>query len=680
MRPPPTSRHTRLWLASVLFAGACDVTSDVGPPVVDDVLPPVAIACADVAGPPLRRLNVGELRRTLRVILDLEPDALDVLPEDGQVDGFVSVADGLEITTLFLERLDQALDSMLQARLGLPTDTDTPLDVWQIADAAPTSGLALPSPGDPSDLWWTVFGAEPVVVPFEVEHDGPSQLVLRARWTFGAQVQPEPSGPPEIGISLDGELLAERVLVDAVEPDTQDLIFNVDLTRGAHELKVVLLNPYPNSEPSLRDSVFIVSPEALLLGLERLEQRSGDARTPRWTAAQLAWLGCEPVEAPCRASVLGRVLHQAWRTPPSPEDLAAQVAWMEDLVHEGGSPVEALRTALHATLMSPRFLLRLDTLGGALAVPDALADRLAFAVWGSAADAALRQAPPTDAASIADQLPGLWADPRSSWVVEDFGARWLGLPALASRTDLDPALREAMRRETLATLDEHLRGPRPLRELTTRTDSWIGSELAAVYDLPWDPSEPEPQLMSTGRPGLLGHASLLAHTSHPGETSPVKRGAFLLDRLLCDPVSPPPPGVPGLEEASGADPRSRLEAHRADPGCASCHDELDPPGLALEVYGADGASRPGTFEPVTLSDGTRIDGPAALGAWIAAHDRTLRCTTALFATWALGRHQPADSLCVRAMAKEAEARGGRFADVVEVVLAAPPFLRGGGEP
>jgi hypothetical protein len=189
---------------------------------------------------------------------------------------------------------------------------------------------------------------------------------------------------------------------------------------------------------------------------------------------------------------------------------------------------------------------------------------------------------------------------------------------------------------------------------------------------------------SDARRGLLGHGSILAVTSHPNRTSPVKRGKWVLEQLLGSPPPPPPPNVPSLDDsANAAKPRTmkdRMEEHRRNPACANCHRLMDPVGLALENFDGVGTWRvrdAGVRIDATtqLSDGTSISGVSDLrAALLTRSDVFARTFTENLLTYALGRGLVADDMpAVRAIMRRAAADDYRFSAILDGIVTSMPF-------
>jgi hypothetical protein len=262
---------------------------------------------------------------------------------------------------------------------------------------------------------------------------------------------------------------------------------------------------------------------------------------------------------------------------------------------------------------------------------------LSFFLWSSIPDDELldvaergRLAQP---AVFDQQVRRMLADPRSTAaLVSNFAGQWLHLrnirlvsPDPYEFPEWDENLRLALERETRLFLESQLREDRGVPELLTADYTFVNQRLARHYGMPgvYGDHFRRMTLTDEARKGLLGKGSVLTVTSYPHRTSPVVRGKWLLENLLGAPPPPPPPDVPELPENDDADVtplslRERMEAHRANPVCASCHRVMDPLGFALENFNGIGGWRTTTEAgtPIdasgTLLDGTTFDSPVAL--------------------------------------------------------------------
>jgi hypothetical protein len=295
------------------------------------------------------------------------------------------------------------------------------------------------------------------------------------------------------------------------------------------------------------------------------------------------------------------------------------------------------------------------------------------------------------------QVTRMIADDRSEALATRFASQWLRLQDVEKvRPDhhfysyWDTTLSQAMVRETELFVDSLIRDDRPVTDLLTADHTFVNERLAKHYGIPniLGNEYRRVTLTDPNRRGVLGQGSVLLLTSIADRTSPVLRGKWIMEVLLGSPPPPPPPNVPLLEETKTVDAgkvlsvRERMEEHRKDPACRSCHRVIDPLGLALENFDVDGSWRiRDNAVPVdptgTLFDGTTLRGPADLQQALLDRPETLlRNFTEYLMTYALGRRvEPADMPQVRRIVKEASKSGYRFSSFVLGIVQSPAFQR-----
>jgi len=287
-------------------------------------------------------------------------------------------------------------------------------------------------------------------------------------------------------------------------------------------------------------------------------------------------------------------------------------------------------------------------------------------------------------------------DPRSSALIDNFAAQWLNLgklnvatPDLESFPYFDDNLREAFRQETKLFFEFVFRNDRPLLELLDADYTFINERLARHYDIPdvYGNHFRKVSLANQPRGGLLGHGSILTVTSYANRTAPTIRGKWILENILSAPPPPPPADVPGLrdknDEGKVLNMRERMEAHRANPVCASCHKVMDPLGFALENYDAigkwrtvDADSRSPIDASGELPDGTDFEGLAGLRSVLLEkrqEDFVLTVVEKLL-TYALGRElRHTDAPAMRTIMKEAAHVDYRLSSLIISVVKSIPF-------
>jgi mono/diheme cytochrome c family protein len=398
---------------------------------------------------------------------------------------------------------------------------------------------------------------------------------------------------------------------------------------------------------------------------------------------------CKPAsvaqERRCATEILRRLATQAYRGPVR-DDLDDLLAFYDRARADGGDFEEGVRLGIQGILANPRFMFRteqtLRAANGAYRLTDVdLASRLSFFLWGTLPDQELLKAANDgtlrNSAVFDRQVARMIADPRSRALSTRFAAQWLRLQDVDKvRPDgllfprWDASLSESFVRETELFFDSIVHENRSVLDLITADYTFVNERLARHYGIP-NVTGPEFRRVTLPEPrrGLLTQGSILLLTSVADRTSPVQRGKWVLQVLLGSPPPPPPPNVPALEDTKGSADgrlltvRQRMEQHRSNPACMSCHRVIDPIGLALENFDVTGQYRiKDNGTPVDangqLYDGTQMEGAAGLRAALLKHeDAFLMTFTENLMTYALGRRleaydMPALRAIVRAAAKQ----------------------------
>ncbi|HKF65156.1 MAG TPA: DUF1592 domain-containing protein, partial [Vicinamibacterales bacterium] len=410
-------------------------------------------------------------------------------------------------------------------------------------------------------------------------------------------------------------------------------------------------------------------------------------------------------EAACAEKILGTLAHRAYRGPVAAID-RQRIMKIYQEGRSGASFEKGIEAALVRILAAPRFVFRVErdpaniAPGTAYHLGDVeLASRLSFFLWSSIPDDELlrvaEQGRLKDPATLDAQVRRMLADPKSQAIIDNFAGQWLQLrnvrnvqPNSDLFPDFDDNLRQGLKHETELFFESIMREDRPVLDLMSANYTFLNERVAKHYGIPgiFGSRFRRVTLTDERRFGLLGKGSVLTVTSHAERTSPVERGKWILENILNSPVPPPPP-IPGAgvfaEPAPGEAPktmREQMEAHRANPVCASCHKIMDPIGLSLENFDVVGAWRTEDVgAPIDASgqliDGTRIDGIVTLRKALLAHpDVFVRTMTEKMLIYALGRGLDArDMPSVRAIMREASARDNRFSSLVLAVVHSTPF-------
>ncbi len=410
-------------------------------------------------------------------------------------------------------------------------------------------------------------------------------------------------------------------------------------------------------------------------------------------------------ESACAAQILENMAARAFRRPATEEDVSQLMAFYERS-RERGDFEAGIRDALSAVLVSPHFIYRAEEglfdSESKMVSEFELASRLSFFLWSSLPDEELltlaNEGKLSDPDVLKGQVTRMLADDLAKTLSEDFVGQWLNLAKLdeitpnggifrhASRS-LDP--RPMFKEELNLFVDSVLRSDQPVTTLLDADYTYLNERLAMHYGIEDVKGSRfrKVTLEDPARHGLLGKGAILMLTANPNRTAPVLRGAWILDRILGTPPSDPPPGVDtNLENSPGQVPktvRERLEQHRDNPTCNSCHGVMDPLGLALENFDTVGQFRkvdPDTLTPIdssgVLPDGTPLAGPADLiTALVARSDMFMASMTENLMTYALGRtitYQ--DMPSVRAIVRQTAEEGNQFEDLVYNIVTSNAFL------
>jgi hypothetical protein len=436
--------------------------------------------------------------------------------------------------------------------------------------------------------------------------------------------------------------------------------------------------------------------------------------------SQLKLLACDPSrpQAGQTREVLARFASRAYRRPATADEMARLVGLADAAVARGEKWEAAVQLAMQAALVSPKFLFRVELEGppdqrGPHRLDDyQLASRLSYFLWSSMPDDELFDLAARGqlAANLEAQARRMLRDPKARALVDSFVMQWLQVQNLKTFQP-DPhrfphfsePLRAAMLEETRLFFDAVVREDRSVLDVLDADFTFLNEPLARHYGIAdtagnlvgqksarpdgrpfrWDAFD-RANVAGTGRGGVLTQASVLAVTSNPTRTSPVKRGRWVLEQLLGTPPPPQPPDVPPLERdgkpVTAGTLRQQMEAHRRDPACANCHAKMDPLGFGLENFDAVGAFRDqDAGAPVdpsgTLPDGSTFRGPAELKKiLLGKKDLFARCLAEKMLTYALGRGLgPADRRAVDRLAAGLAQRDYRFSALVAGIVQSDPF-------
>lgn len=664
----------------------------------------------DPGSPTIHRLNRAEYSNAIRDLLALDIQPGNGLPPDDTGYGFDNIGDVLTMSPVLVERYLSVARQVARLAVGNP-DVKPVIDVFDGLGEVRTGAkgqragrndrisedLPFDSVGGLSFRYTFPVDAEYVfTIKTARPNSGFGETAPPVGQVFELRV-PVKAGVRHVGLTfLRSDALAETLPGAArgggfgrggPAPPTAHLDLRLDGARlkvydmpegqrGREINELDIAGPYNITGPgdsASRRRIFVCRPT---------------------TAAE---------EKPCARKILSTLGRRAFRRPFTTADLAPLLAFYEDGRKEGDFD-DGIEAALRAMLVSPEFLFRVErdpeaaAPGSVYHVSDLeLASRLSFFLWSSIPDedllAAAEHGKLKETTTLLQQVARMLADPKSKAFVENFTGQWLLLrnidqikPDVEQYPTFDESLRRSFRRETELLFDWVLRQNRPLTELIDANYTFLNARLAEFYGIKgvYGSRFRRVELTDANRGGLLGQGSILTATSYPTRTSVVLRGKWVLENLLGSPPPPPPPDVPALElHAKGRQlsVRQAMEAHRANPVCASCHARMDPIGFALENYDGIGTWR--TAEngaPIDASgklpDGAQFVGPAGLKKLLLTQHRDEFVAT--FAekllTYALGRGVEAtDRPALRQIIREAEKEQMTVAALVRAIVQSSTF-------
>lgn len=644
---------------------------------------------------PVSRLNRTEYSNAIRDLLAFDAeDLVSTLPADATAGGFDNIAQALSMSPTLLEGyLTVARQISLQAVGDLAT---APTQVEYrppagFSQQAYMEGLPLGTRGG-----MEIEHYFPVDAEYEFEVSANIPIAGRGNDT-GRMVW---CGGPNLEVMFNG------VPLPVEDPQR----FRLQVPAGPHTISLALLD---ERKCLGAGELYLAEVSGQAGSVQGLEidgpyNISGPGDTP----SRRAIFVCQPAqraeEQACARQILGKLATRAYRRPISAESPAVDTLMrFFDISRntEGGSFESGIQGALTWLLVDPRFLYQFEEEPEKLAAGEVyrisdleLASRLSFFLWSSIPDEALLQLAAEGKLSEGDvltqEVERMLADPRAEALVGNFVGQWLKLreldQAAPQDTAFDPALREAMRLETLNFFQSLVRDNKNLLELLDADYTYLNERLAAHYGIDgvWGGYMRKVELPEDSpRRGLLGHGSILTATSAPDRTSPVIRGTWVVENLLGAHVPSPPPGVETNLDSAAPGPdvqadtlRQRLELHRADPVCASCHTIMDPIGFSLENFDLVGRWRSvDNGLPINtvseMVDGTYVDGPATLRAALLARPDAFKSSISeRLLTYALGRElEHHDGPAVRRIVGQASSEGFTLNALVQAVVKSAPF-------
>jgi mono/diheme cytochrome c family protein len=680
---------------------------------LENELDRAAAAKPSFVPPGIHRVNRTEYANAVRDLLSLEIDPAEFLPVDDSSYGFDNVAGSLGISPALVEGYMSAAGKISRLAVGHETAPSqkkyiAPQDYSQEThlEGLPfgTRGGMLinhyfPADGEYLISWFPVRGNTGELYGSE-RKDEHLEVLLDGERVKLFDIAKIPNGTDNDKNETRLQVRAGAHKVGLAFLATTDVPMD-DLNQ--HNVRSVLdTNPIPG---------YIFSPQVsqvIIMG-----PYSG--KRPQDTPSRRKVFVCQPAagadEVPCAKKILSNLATQAYRRPVSEGDLESLLSVYQKARNKGDFE-DGIQLALQDIVADPEFIFRSESdpanvkPGQAYHINDLeLASRLSFFLWSSTPDSELiglaSQGKLHDPKVLEQQTRRMLTDQRSHELVKNFAGQWLqlrNLPSTAPITqmfpDFDDNLRQAFRTETEMFFESILRDNRSTADLLNADYTFVNERLARHYGIPNVYGSHFRRVTLNGelenRRGLLGKGAIELVTSVADRTSPVLRGKWVLMNILGVIPPDPPPNVPPLRQSdkmANGQPvpleismRERMEEHRANAVCASCHKMMDPIGFALENFDAVGKWRTEEFGRKLdvagqLSDGSKVNGPAGLRDGLTRYSpQFVRVVTEKLLTYALGRGvEYQDMPVVRSIIHEAAPGNYRLSSLVVGIVKSAPF-------
>lgn len=634
----------------------------------------------------LRRLNRFEYRNTVRDLLGVDYEPADNFPGDDVGYGFDNIGDVLSLPPLLMEKYLFAADEIVQKAIVTPP----PGEVFEIT----RGGSQLETEGGAAvrNNLVTMYSIGKAKLEVQFPFAGQYTLTVTARGDLAGDE------PPMMKISVGGKEVSS-IPVESTKEAEYTATFRTPA--GKRTIDFAFTNDF-NDKANKKDRNLYL----LHVDLRGESRRRNYLLNSEITETHRRLVFVEPNDRvsadEASRTVLERLMSRAFRRPASAREVKRICDLASQVRNDGGTYEEGLQVALQAILVSPHFLFKVERSQpkqadgqSQLLTEFELATRLSYLMWSSMPDDALFKAAwegkLSDKNVLRSHVARMIKDRRSNAFVENFAGQWLQLRNLDSvQPDAKlfpaatPEMLQLMKRETYTFFAGVMRENRSITDLLEGDFTYLNEPLAKFYGISGvsgDHFRPV-SLKGTKRGGLLTQASILTVTSNPSRTSPVKRGKWILENLLNTPPPPAPPNVPELEkDALSGTLRQRMEQHRANPACATCHNMMDPLGFALENFDAVGRYRTHDGrDPIDASgempDGTKFTGAEQLRELMTRQrrDQFVRCVAEKLMIYALGRGlEYYDKCAVDEIVSTLEANDYRFAYLIAAIVESRPF-------
>jgi hypothetical protein len=652
-----------------------------------------------------RRMNRTEYRNAIRDLLGLEIDAINLLPHDEESHGFDNITVG-NLSPSLLDRYISAAQKISRLAVGAPRDQPQGHTIRippEVTQEKHVEGLPIGTRGG-------------TLLPYTFPQDGEYEIEVSLARDRNEHVEGLKEAH-EMEILLDKAIVERFTVAPSKERRDHSMLdkhlkARTFVTAGPHNLGVTFIKfPYSLVEnkrqpfeahfnfhrhPRLSPAVYQISITGPFNG-------QGAVDTPSRKKIFIKQPKTKREEEPVAREILMALMQRAYRRPATKQDLKQPLAFYREAAKEAGFEA-GIEAAITSILVNPEFIFRIErepkrsNPGQAYEISGLeLASRISFFLWSSIPDEELLEEAMAGnlrkSGVLEKQVLRMLADEKSISLVNNFASQWLHLRNLDSVTpdlrlfpDFDDNLRQAFRKETELFFEDVLREDGNVLGLLKSDYTYLNERLAHHYGIPnvfgsrFRRVELEPKFH---RGGILRHGSILTVTSYATRTSPVIRGNWVLENIMGTPAKPPLPDVPALDENkvnASLPMRQRLEQHRANPACASCHNLMDPPGFALENFDAIGRWREYEYGlPVDASgglpDGNTFVGIANLeDGLLKRPELFVRTLSEKLLTFGLGRGvEVYDAPAVRKIVKYAEENDYRFSSIILGIVNSVPF-------
>jgi hypothetical protein len=641
----------------------------------------------------IRRLNRAEYNNTIHDLTGVNFHPADDFPLDDVGYGFDNIGDVLSLSPMLMEKYVAAAGKVMDLAM---------------ATGPFTNGLYKHFPGVKlsSTAEGGKYGESGMLIATEGEVYQTVQIPKTGEYLINVKAFGQQAGTESVRMEIRVDRRAVKtMIVTATERRPEMYEVRMKLLPGQKRISVAFLNDYYNPkdpDPDNQDRNLVVN------YLEITGPMEGSVMPEPYRRIFLRQPTSGTTNEAARV-IIGNFADKAFRRPVTTDELERLMGIFQMVQKDRGSFEAGIKLVLQAVLVSPNFLFR----GELQADPDnprsmrpiddyALASRLSYFLWSSMPDdelfalAAKGKLRP----NLENEVKRMLKDPKAHALVENFADQWLQIRNLAAATpdhevfpDFDDGLRSAMASETEMFFENIMRRDRSVLEFVDADYTFLDERLAQLYGIGGVKGNEfrRVSLKGTGRGGLLTQASILTITSNPTRTSPVKRGKWVLENILGTPPPPAPPNVPPLKEGKEAVAegtlRHRMEQHRTDPVCASCHAKMDPIGFGFENFDAigrwrtmDGNQRLDTSGE--FSDGETFGNVADLKKILLnrKRDQFAHCLAEKMLTYALGRGlERYDKCAVDGISKNLARNHYRFSALITGVVKSVPFEMRRGE-